>query len=71
MSADVIMAVLQTALLGLFRDLATNVITSPLFTRQNINKLINPNKNNSILTIFQSENMQNFDTYNMSSIASL
>lgn len=33
MSADVIIAVLQTALLGLFRDFAIDVITSPLFTR--------------------------------------
>lgn len=42
MSADVIMAVLQTALLGLFRDFTRDVITSPLFTKKNIVKLINP-----------------------------
>jgi hypothetical protein len=42
MSADVIIAVLQTALLGFFRDFTTSEITSPLFTNimTDINKIV-------------------------------
>lgn len=39
MSADVIIAVLQTALLGFFRDFTTSEITSSLFM-MDINKIV-------------------------------
>lgn len=58
MSADVMIAVLQTALLGFFRDFTTSEITSPLFIKIR-EIIIKDERRNSNEILFFTQNILN------------